>query len=164
MSIHDTAPTDEETRKTLLAAKLAAEWEKERRTNPSADRNGGCEAFFEREKRMIDEDATYMRGLLERVEQIKDFHSRVSEATALFEYLYDHPKLIIYYPRFRSTVWEKMKEIETEMLNRQLKMVSDLVTYDAVVMEQRKRIRSLGDLIENIRETYYMERSALLPQ
>jgi len=164
VTIHDTIPTADSSDLTIATAKLNEEWAEERRMNPTDEPDGGRAAFLERSRCEMEEDSVHIKGLLKKIEHIKDFHSRVIESITLFEYLYDHPKLIIYHPKFRSTVLNKMRDIEEDILAEQLEMVFDLVTYDAVVMEQRKRMRSLCDLLDRLRETYWMERSVPLSQ
>lgn len=164
ITIHDTKPTAESAHLTISTAKLNEEWAEERRTNPTDEPDGGRAAFLERVRREIEEDSAHIKGLLNKIQHNEDFHLRVIEYIALFEYLYDHPKLIIHHLKCRSMVLNKMRDIEGDMLIEQLNMVSDLVTYDAVAMEQRKRMRSLCDLLDRLRETYWMEHSVPLSQ
>ena len=93
--------------------------------------------------------------MLDRYAASRIDNDRVGYVIDMFQHIYDHYILLETQDRFRSIVWNKMKEIDEYLAKRLNKILNSRPRHDATLRQSIKDVLYLDNIIKRIRERYY---------
>jgi hypothetical protein len=105
-------------------------------------------------KRQQDASSAIVNYFLARTKASESFSDKVMETIKLFEYLYEHPVLLMTHLRFKDVTWHKMAQLDKELTDVLMRLPSTL-EIDRYDLNTRTTIARLHNLMNMIRQKYY---------
>ena len=105
-------------------------------------------------KRQQENSSAIVNYMLGRAAASMSFLDKVLETIRLFEYLYEHPVLLMTHLRFKDLTWHKMAQLDKELTNVLMRLPST-IEIDLHVLNTRTNITRLHNLMSMIRQKYY---------
>ena len=104
--------------------------------------------------RQQDASSAIVNYFLARTKASESFSDKVMETIKLFEYLYEHPVLLMTHLRFKDVTWHKMAQLDKELTDVLMRLPSTL-EIDRYDLATRTNIARLHNLMNMIRQKYY---------
>jgi hypothetical protein len=105
-------------------------------------------------KRQQEASSAIVNYFLARAKASESFLDKVLETIKLFEYLYEHPVLLMTHLRFKDVTWHKMAQLDKELTDVLMRLPSTL-EIDRYDLATRTNIARLHNLMNMIRQKYY---------
>ena len=102
-----------------------------------------------------EESVAYIRSILNRINESTPENLRIELELKMFEYLYDHPYLLLRKPHFRLAFWNKMNEFDEKLIERLHSPSLRLISNEPGLRQLRTNIIRLLDAMNRVRERYY---------
>jgi hypothetical protein len=104
--------------------------------------------------RQQDASSAIVNYFLARTKASESFLDKMLETIKLFEYLYEHPVLLMTHLRFKDVTWHKMAQLDKELTDVLMRLPSTL-EIDRYDLATRTNIARLHNLMNMIRQKYY---------
>ena len=104
--------------------------------------------------RQQDASSAIVNYFLARTKASESFLDKMLETIKLFEYLYEHPVLLMTHLRFKDVTWHKMAQLDKELTDVLMRLPSTL-EINLCDLNTRTTIARLHNLMNMIRQKYY---------